>query len=393
MRTITVLGNNSGRNAGDAAILGNLLNDFAAIRNDIKFLVPTTHPGFIQKHFGRFNVKPVPLLPWYGALKNLGLPLLLSMIKTEMILITDNILFDRKFYNPVFNNLSSIALFAPLSKRRNIPIVLYNASVGPIDYDYGEKALKKVLDSCQLFITRDEQTGTLLNRFEIPESQIIIHADCALNTIPPNNNRMEEIISKENIFNNTKGTIGFNLNSYIDNWSMDGTLQRQDFLKTIAGAIDVLIETLGVDVLFVTSQVMDLKITEKCFELIKNKNNVKIVSNKDYTYEELTGLLERVEVHTGLRTHTLIFSAAVNTPMVCIKSYPKSTGFMKTIGQSEWNIDFKDLTVDRLSDLVIKAWNSKDDTRNSMQPVVAIEKAKAKKSAELVCELLDNKKQ
>jgi hypothetical protein len=29
MKTITVLGNNSGRNAGDNAILGNLLDDFA----------------------------------------------------------------------------------------------------------------------------------------------------------------------------------------------------------------------------------------------------------------------------------------------------------------------------------------------------------------------------
>ncbi|MEE1567241.1 MAG: polysaccharide pyruvyl transferase family protein, partial [Arenicellales bacterium] len=167
MRQITVLGNNSGRNAGDAAILGNLLRDVSDEFSDILFKVPTTHPGFIRDNFGEFNVKPVPLLPWYGALKNFGLPLAVAMLNTDLILICDNILFDRKFYNPLFNNLASISLVAPFCKRRNIPIVMYNCSIGPIDFPYGKKALQKVLDASDLVITRDRQTGELLDQLEL----------------------------------------------------------------------------------------------------------------------------------------------------------------------------------------------------------------------------------
>ncbi len=105
MKTITVLGNNSGRNAGDAAILGNLLHDIATLRPDVKFLVPTTNPAFIYKHFGQHNIKAVGLLPWFGAIKNFGIPMLKAMLQADMVLITDNILFDKSFYNPVFNNL------------------------------------------------------------------------------------------------------------------------------------------------------------------------------------------------------------------------------------------------------------------------------------------------
>ena len=113
MKRITVLGNNSGRNAGDAAILGNMLRDISEVYPDVLFKITTTHPGFIHKHFGKFNIKTVPLLPWYGAIKNFGIPLAHAMLNTDLVLICDNILFDRKFYNPLFNNLSSIALVAP----------------------------------------------------------------------------------------------------------------------------------------------------------------------------------------------------------------------------------------------------------------------------------------
>jgi polysaccharide pyruvyl transferase WcaK-like protein len=388
MRTITVLGNNSGRNAGDAAILGNLLNDISNVRADIRFLVPTTNPAFINKHFGKFNVKPIPLLPWYGALKNFGLPLFVSMLRTEMVLITDNILFDRKFYNPIFNNLSSIAMCAPLCKKRGIPIVLYNASVGPIDFKVGERALQKVLDACKLIITRDVQTKTMLEKLKLNFPDVMVHADCALNTTPPDKDRLDKIALKEGLFTNPNGTIGFNVNSYIDNWSMDGKLTRQGFLEIIGGAIDRLIEKLDVDVMFSVTQIMDLKVTKECLTFIKHRDRVRVISNQDYTFEEITGLLQRVQVHTGLRTHTLIFSAAVNTPMICIRSYPKSVGFMQTIGMDDWIIGFEDLSVDRLAKIVLQAWEKRDEIRNVLMPIVEKEKEKARRSAAVISELL-----
>lgn len=118
MTTITILGNNSGRNAGDNAILGNLLRDVSAELPQAEFLVPTTNPGFIRRHFGQFKVKPMGLLPWNGCIKNLGWPLCKAMTAADAVLICDNILFDRNLYNPLFNYLSSVALFAPFCKKR-----------------------------------------------------------------------------------------------------------------------------------------------------------------------------------------------------------------------------------------------------------------------------------
>jgi len=384
MRQITVLGNNSGRNAGDAAILGNLLRDVSDEFSDILFKVPTTHPGFIRDNFGEFNVKPVPLLPWYGALKNFGLPLVVAMLNTDLILICDNILFDRKFYNPLFNNLASISLVAPFCKRRNIPIVMYNCSIGPIDFPYGKKALQKVLDASDLVITRDRQTGELLDQLELRYPELIQHADCALNTEPTAGAQLQRIIETEGLFQNPNGTVGFNVNAYIDNWSMTGVYSQDDFCRVVGESVDRIIEAFDVDVLFVCTQIMDLENTGRCIGYSSHKDRIKVVSNKTYTYQDLAALLGRLELHIGLRTHTLIFCAAVGTPMVDISSYPKSRGFMRTIGQEDRFIAFENLNPDHILSVVGDVWDHRAGIREAMQPTVMEEKRKASASAKLL---------
>ncbi len=390
MKTITVLGNNSGRNAGDNAILGNLLDDFALKRSDILFKIPTLNTRFIQSAFGHHRIKPIGLLPWNLALKNLGWPMYKAMTDTQLVLVTDNILFDRKFYNPFVNNLNAISLFSPLCKKKGIPIVLYNASVGPVNRPPAIKALQKVLDCSPLVITRDAHTKELIEGLNLRHPEMMVHADCALNTVVPSESRMQEIIDKENLFSNPKGTIGLNVNAYIDNFAQQGSINREQFCKIIAATADNLIDDLGVDIMFTVSQVMDMKITKECVALSQHQDRISIVGNCDYSYQELTGLLSRVEIHAGLRTHTLIFCSAVGTPMVNISAYPKSDGFLKTVGMGDWSVSMGELSTEKLTSTMIKAWENREELKKHMQPIVDVEKTKARHSVDEVCKILDN---
>jgi polysaccharide pyruvyl transferase WcaK-like protein len=384
MKKITVLGNNSGRNAGDNAILGNLLRDISAELPEAEFIIPTTNTRFIHEHFGQFKVRPMGMMPWNGCIKNLGWPLYKAMTDTDVVLICDNILFDRKFYNPLFNYLFSIALFASASKKLGIPLVLYNASVGPIDTPAGKTALQKVLDATKLAVIRDQNTKELFDKLGVRCPELHIHADCALNTAVPPKERMDAIIAKERLFTNPKGTVGFNVNSYIDNWSKGGSFTREGFCSAIAGAADQVMAELDVDVIFFVTQVMDIKITQECVAKIARQERVKIIANIDYTYEEIAALLGQVEVHSGLRTHTLIFCAAVATPMIGIVSYPKSAGFLRTIGQDDWLIPFADLSANHLAEMIKRAWAVRAATRQQLEQAAQLEKAKARQTAALL---------
>jgi len=390
MKKVTLIGSFSGRNAGDAAILGNLLDDFAEVRSDIQFIVPTIKPGFVKKHFSQHNLKILGMMPWHLSLKALGLANYIGMTRTDMVLITDNALFDRKLYNPLINTLYSVALFAPICKKKNIPIVFYNASVGPIDTEIGRKKLQTTLDATQLVTLRDKQTKELFEQLQLRSPEIHLQADCAINTPISPANRIDSIIREQGIFTNPKGTMSFNVNAYIDNWSNTGKLTREDFCKIIAGAADQVIEKLDIDVLFTVTQVMDIKITEECMQFVKNKNNIKMITNEYYTYNDIVGILQKAGTHIGLRTHSLIFCAAVNTPMISINSYPKNKGFIRSIQQDDWMIEFDDLNIEGITAKLIASWNNQDKRREEMKSIVTIEKKKAKESVRLTCELLDS---
>jgi polysaccharide pyruvyl transferase WcaK-like protein len=145
---VAVIGNYSGRNAGDAAILGGLLRDITETypERDFAFEVPTINPGFIRRAYPEYPVRPVGLLPWHLSVKILGLPIVRCVLRADLVLVTDAILFDHKLYNPLFNYLHTLSWVLPMAARRGVPIVLYNVSLGPVYTEAGRDWLIRVLE-------------------------------------------------------------------------------------------------------------------------------------------------------------------------------------------------------------------------------------------------------
>ncbi|MBK7105272.1 MAG: polysaccharide pyruvyl transferase family protein [Ignavibacteriae bacterium] len=392
MKRVTVLGNFSGRNAGDNAILGNLLDDITEKYSDIKFLVPTWSVDFVNKHFGHHNIEAMGLKPWNMAFKILGYPTYKSMIDTDLILITDNILFDRKYFNPLFNYLSTIALFAPSAKKRKIPILPYNASLGPITTDRGRVAMQKILDASPYLSVRDQQSKDMLDNNKLKYTKIIDGADCAINTKNIDESKINEIAQKEGLFKNPNGTLSFNINAYIDSWQkiMHGGEEfgREKFVELIAKTLDSIIEEMKLDIMFTVTQVMDITIANEVLAKVKNRNKITVIANAKYTYQEITSLLSKCGLHVGMRTHSLILSSAALTPMITINAYPKSGGYVKTIGQGDWIIDFEDMNYENLMRIIKDGWNKRVETKENMIPLVRREQQKAKDVVNLVGELL-----
>lgn len=391
-KRITVLGNFSGRNAGDNAILGNLLDDIAEKYPEIKFLIPTWNANFVNKHFGHHNIQAMGLLPWNFSFKIFGYPTYKSMIDTDIILITDNILFDRKYFNPLFNYLSTIALFAPAAIKRNIPIIPYNASLGPITTPRGQRAMQRILDGSPFLSVRDQQSKDMLVTNKLRHGKIIDGADCAINTKTISSSATQAIIDKEGLFTNPNGTISFNINAYIDSWQklMEGgeAFGREKFVSLIAKTLDAIIEQLQVDIMFTVTQVMDIKITKEVLEKVTHLDKITIIANANYTYQEITSLLSHCGLHIGMRTHSLILASAALTPMITINAYPKSGGYVRTIGQGDWIIDFEDMNLENLMALITKGWEQREKTKEEMTPQVVREQKKAKDIVELVGDVL-----
>jgi polysaccharide pyruvyl transferase WcaK-like protein len=386
MKKVCILGNFSGRNAGDAAILCGLLEDVSALYDDLLYLVPTINPGFVSRNFPGYNVKPVSLMPWKLSVKILGLPIVTSTLGADLILVTDAILFDRKLFNPIHNYLLTLSCVLPLARKRRIPVILYNMSLGPVRTPFGRKRLGRILDCADLIIVRDTVSEDLAKSYGGLEGKLHMGADCALNVVPSSEERLQEIIRREGIFSGSRPWVGFNINSYIDAF-VRGTgegIGREVFLRIMRGVIDTTIETMDVHAILVITQPMDLGIAGELLQGLKNRDRVKLISNREYSHNDIAKVLSRVEIFIGMRTHSLILSTAVGTPVAGIVAYPKNRGYLRSIGMGDQLIEFSDFSEENLWRLVEETWRERQRIRERLVPVIEREKAKARNSAGLL---------
>ena len=383
MKKITVIGNNSGRNAGDAAILGGLLRDISAHFKQVEFHVPTINKKFVQDSFSAYGVKPVGLMPWNLSAKILGLPIVHSVLTADLVLVTDAILFDRQLYNPLFNYLWTLSHVLPMAKKKGIPVVLYNSSLGPATTKAGKEALKRVIDSADVIILRDKESVELLEKLGIEHPDIAEGADCALNAEPATDRRFDEICSAEHLFESDKSVIGFNVNSYVDAFvKEDGSsFGRENLVSLYAETVDSIIKKLDVDVIFIETQHMDMGIAGQVLDKIKTRDRVKLVSNKKYSYEDICSVLKRLELFVGMRTHSLILSSAMGVVPAGILTYPKNRGYMRTIGMENNLIEFRDLSVENYVNLIADVYEKRQDLKSEMIPQIVKEKTKARDAA------------
>ena len=390
MKKINVIGNFSGRNAGDAAILGCLLQDVALHHPNVLYYIPTINPKFVNSAYRAYNIKSVSLLPWHLSLKILGLPILRSTMKSDLVLVTDAILFDRKLYNPLFNYLWTLSLVLPKAKAKGIPVVLYNCSLGPVRSAKGKECLKRVVDSAEMVILRDQESAELLKKENITHPRIIEGADCALNARPADDNRFAEICRREQLFTSGRPVVGFNVNSYVDAFVRTDSQNfgRDNLVELYAQTVDQTIESHNVDVIFIETQHMDMGIANQVLARIRRRDRVRVISNRTYSYNDICAVLKRLRLFVGMRTHSLILSSAMGIPPVGIVTYPKNRGYMRTIGMDGNLIEFRDLSVEKFTAKIGSALRQRDQLQAMMLPQVEGEKAKARRSAELLKEFL-----
>ncbi|MFQ5598704.1 MAG: polysaccharide pyruvyl transferase family protein [Nitrospiria bacterium] len=392
-RKICVIGNFSGRNAGDAAILGGLLSDLSEHLKDCKYLIPTINPGFVRKSYARYPVEAIGLLPWNLSLKIFGLPIVRSVLSADAVLVTDAILFDYKLFNPVYNYLSTLSLVLPLAKRKGIPVILYNVSLGPIYTKLGRWCLHRILQSTSLIMLRDRESSELLEKLSlVPErSRLFSTADCALNTVPSDEDFLSEIHTKEGIFGGTRPWMSVNINSYIDVYvrAYRGKgVGTESFLSIMANVIDRIIDAFNVNIVVVVTQPMDIPITQRMLAKVQKREHVKMISNKDYSYQDIAAIFSKMEMHLGMRTHSLILASSVLTPIVGIIATPKNRGYMRSIEQDARMVEFQNFSVDSLFTVLKSTWEQREKIRGELAPIIEREKGKARQAAQYLKDFL-----
>lgn len=382
---ICVIGNFSGRNAGDAAILDGLLADVCQLSRDVVFDVPTINPGFVRRQYPEFPVAPRGLLPWNLSVKIFGWPILAAIARSDIVLVTDAILFDRKLLNPLYNYLSTMALVLPWARRRGKPVVLYNVSLGPVATRLGIACLRRVVQAANHVVLRDRESAETCARAGIPLTNPLEGADCALNVRPTAGAPLDSLLATQAGCPPGQPFVTVNVNSYLDVFLKRARRTgAADFIRIMSATVDRLIDELQVRVVFVETQPMDLPLANRVFAAVRRRNAIAMIDNRTLSHRDLAGVFARAAMHVGMRTHSLILASAMHTPVVGLICTPKNRGYMRSIEQDAHMLEFDDFTADTLWAKCRAVWDQRAAIRVDLDRIVPREQAKARDTARLL---------
>ncbi|MEZ4754651.1 MAG: polysaccharide pyruvyl transferase family protein [Bdellovibrionota bacterium] len=355
--TITLLGNNSGRNLGDAAILSALMDSLSKEIPGAKFYVPSIAPKWIEKHYGnKYNVKPLNVMPWTLSLRLLGVPTMWAMAKSDAALICDGIIFGYKFFSP-HNFLITLLFLAPWAKLVGCKLICHNCGIGPFPSKISRWAAKIVMNLSSIITLRETDSLELAQQLGV-KTPIKTTGDAAFVNPVSSRERAIEIMKAEGI-SLDKPKLGVNVTVYVDAWleKNERVGDKDAFLNSIVAGIKLANTKVKEEfepIVFCT-QPMEDEYSAQFAERI----GAKIISNSKYLSHDMQAVMRECGLLMGMRFHSIVLSTAVDTPVLGLIYAPKVRGIMRFMGTPEFGLELADLNNDTLADALSKAWDGR----------------------------------
>lgn len=348
MKNIAVFGSYSGHNAGDDAILYSVLTTLSREIKDVKFIIPVKRPHFYKKEFSEFNVEWVPLGKKYLSKKFFGWQPYYSILKSDCIIMTQNMFFDYKVNQRGFNVLKDWNLQIRLAYKLGKKIIGYNIGFGPIRTEFGAKLVHNILSKCDFITLREHEGKKEIEELKV-KCPIYLGADPAINNHPVSKKETENILSKLNL-DTDKQLIGINANKYIGDFEItNSTLSQKKYISILSDYANHLDDTYQAQIVVISTSFDDYEINKQIFENIKAPKC--FIENHEYQHDEIMGIMGKLDLLVGTRMHACVLSAAMETPIISINYVPKVKHFLDLIELNQYSIEPDKLTLDKLKSL------------------------------------------
>lgn len=379
---ITLIGSNSGRNVGDAAILASIFDLLSRELPDAEFFVPSSKPSFIDENYGKkYRARGVSIMPWTGSVRLVGLSTFWAIARSDIALICDGIIFGKKLFNPFFNWLIQLIFVVPWAHLTGCKMVCFSCGIGPFPSKLSRRMARFVLNRCDLVIMREHDSKKLAEEIGVVRP-IQVTGDAAFVNEVSSEQRGKEIFAQEGV-DTTRPLLGININSYFDTWLASGEkLSASDFVGLIADSIRRAVEKSGgaFTPLIFSTHPMDEPVA---FDLAR-RLKAKVIDNTKYLSHEMQAAMRRCELFVGMRFHSVVLASAVEVPVIGLIYMPKVRGFMRYLGCEEYGVELGNITAESLSDVIVRGWNERTALRERQKEVVDELKAGARRAGTLV---------
>jgi colanic acid/amylovoran biosynthesis protein len=419
-----------GRNKGEAAILFGMLESFRTL-GGVEVSLLSWHPEIDRPRYSdRVNVingikdlhlkkdfdqsmvvrlfESIVVLPQYisfiilykffgvNALKIMKGEIWEEYSKSDLIVIGHDGRFTGLFGVIPFSQVYDLFLAKILKKH----IIIYAGSTETFENMLQRNIAKYISNKVNLVTLRDETSYKNLENIGINMTHTHLTADVAYLLPHASPERVRKIMLQEKIDENDGPLIGMTVTreicqmAFSDSKNMEERYQKS--IRLLSQVVDYLIGELNVMVIFIphcigpTKKLDDRIVANDVYQLVKNKNKIRIVT-KEYTAEELKGLIGQFDLFIGERLHSVVGSVSMGVPSIAIL-YPSSRNdILKGVLDEKWICNIEKIDFDLLISMIDDIWSKKEEIRNDLIDEVDAVKGRALLNGALLKNLLRGK--
>ena len=295
-----------------------------------------------------------------------------------------------------------------LAKTLGKPVVIYANGFPRPKRAVGKIGLWKilaryVLSKVDLITVRDDESYKHLKDILRNKARIYLTADTAILLSPVNYDKVRRIILEENIDKSDGLLIGMTLTREL----LLGAYQElrnpeERYKKAIAlmaRLVDHLTNNLHAAVVFLPhcielyKQRDDRDVAREIYNKTANKDKV-VVLTKEYSPEELKGLIGIFDLFIGGRVHSVVSALSMGVPSITLtrSSDRRAYGIIgKMLKQEEWIYNIEGLNPDKLLSKIITLLSLRDEISRNLVLQTKVAKEKALLNGKLLKALLDSR--
>lgn len=378
IRRVGIYGSSSGRNAGDAALIGAIMEACdKEFGQRLVYDIPTYRPDYILYEYPN-KTKPVSMLPWHGAYGMFSAQTALSFRQCDLNIIYDNMLFDRKLWDQLFNYMPAVWAYFTKCKRKNQLLGMYNVGTGPVTTARGRSMLREIADACDLITIRDQDSLTLLRDVGVTHNRVLVTADAAVGLEPSSKDVAKKMLNEVGLELGQE-VLGCNVNSYLNTWSdkAGSSLTPEAFADIYAAAVTKVAKEINVPLVFIATQHSDMKITKLVTDRIPKDIKTAVISNIRYNHADMKAVLGEISFLFAMRLHANILATSMCTPAVALSFQKKVTSYYTDLGLEKCLMNFDSFSSDSLYNHAIWGWNNRAAIRAHLEHRMPFVKQKA----------------
>lgn len=343
-------------NSGDDSILYAIIRELKQADPSIRITTLSNTPKITEEAYG---VNAVHRFNFFSVFR--------SLLHTKLLISGGGSLIQDVTSNKSLTYYLSVINIAKLLRKK---VMLYANGIGPISKSANSKRIHKILNKADIITLREPSSLEELKRFGVDKPQIKITSDPAFGLFSADERECDAKLSEIGLNNTSKYCI-----TALRPWQT----MNDNFADEVAKTADYIKDTYNIDTVFVCMQPSrDRAITNRTANLMKNKG---YILDTSCSTPQLLAIIRNAEFVIGMRLHTLIYAAGVETPVIGISYDPKIDAMMEYMNQN-FRVTVEELdsaTLCEYADTIIK-----NHGEISAQLSITAEKAREKASENAV---------